>query len=520
MTSKIDLSPLKAAGLPQLNLSQYLGLWAIEERAAMALADLVRSLDLAAHVASHVHDQADVSKIAFKLVTMNAAGQMRSDAGSSKPAASDAQIAIIEIRGAMTKQGSSLSDAGSMVRMRQAMRSARLNPDIDAVLVLIDSPGGTVTGLAELADEYAALSAMKPTLTFVEDQMCSAAMWVGVQGREVWANADHTTVGSKGVFVGLYDCSEQAAASGIKPVVIRTGDLKGAGFPGEQFTDDQRAMWQTLVNAANSSFDKAMGKRNLSEEAKAELSRGGVFTAKAAVSMGLIDGISSFDDALSRLRSQVPKGKRKGAQSMSDTNTAAAASLSELRSACPGASNDFLVSQIEQGATLSTAQANWMSALRAKNDALEAKAKEADEVAKKLATVEASNKELTEKLSAAEAKSAKLTQDLKEANSSLSAFKKGSGYRGVPDIGKRRRGDTGYPGKPVKAPNKEDDVDPDADEEEDDDTGNATAEWNREVNALEKRGMKRHLAVQQVIRKSPELHQRYVEAANAERNAG
>jgi signal peptide peptidase SppA len=259
----------------------------------------------------------------------------------------------------MTKRGSSFSDAGSTVKIRQQIRQVKADSSIGGVMLVIDSPGGTVAGTAELGADIADLAASKPMVTFAEDVMCSAALWAGVQAGKVFANSDHATVGSKGVFIGLYDQSGQAAKEGIRPVVIRTGDLKGTGFPGSEISDPQKLMLQQMVDAANVSFDAAMQKRKMSASALAELSRGGVFTGKAAVGMGLIDGIRSFDEALSELRSMIGStGKR--TMKMTET-TSTAASLRDLEAGCPGAGADFICAQLRQGATVTSAQSAWMT---------------------------------------------------------------------------------------------------------------------------------------------------------------
>jgi signal peptide peptidase SppA len=283
MTSELaplDTSNLVRNGSP-LNLEQYLGLWAIEETFFNQQWDMIRRIDLAAHVAR---------------------SSPRTAAVSSSP--DDDGIQIIEIRGTMTKQGSSLSSAGSTVRIRQEVRDAKTNPRVKGVLFVIDSPGGTVAGTAELADDIRALSDVKPTVTLAEDLMASAGMYVGVQSRKVFANVSNAVIGSMGVFIGLYDLSGMAAKEGIKPVIIKTGELKGAGFPGSEITAAQIAMWESLADASFTSFSAAVQKtRKLTAAQLKELSRAGVYPAKQAIDLGLIDGIRSFDAAVAELRS-------------------------------------------------------------------------------------------------------------------------------------------------------------------------------------------------------------------------
>jgi signal peptide peptidase SppA len=496
----LDLTQLRGVsllGAGSLNLEQYSGLWAIEEHAFATLWQMVSSLDLVSHVQAGVVKQAAVTR------------QM-SVSGSQNGKGEQANIGIIEIRGAMTKQGSSLSDAGSTVRIRQSMRAARQDPDLDAVMVIFDTPGGTVSGTSELADEYAQLTAAKPTISFVEDTMASAGLWVGSQGRAIYANSEHATVGSKGVLFALYDMSGAAAKEGVRPVVIRTGDLKGAGFPGTEITADQIQHWQTMVDATNESFDKAMKSRKISGQAAQDLSRGGVFSAKAAVGMGLIDGIRSFDAALSELRSMVPKGSTRKVKAMSDVTVPLAANLGELEAACKGADNDFLLAQLRQGATIQTAQANWMSALNARLTGHTALQSMADDLKKQLA--ESNDKLATSvaEVTKLTASNATLTKELAEANASLKKAKGFTGYRPVSDTG----------------PNKGKKVGENDDDEDDDEDGGgnkgggktATDRWHSALKAKMKGGkVARDTTVQKLVAEDPELHAAYLEEANENR---
>ena len=522
------LPPLNLTGIPQgsVNLSQYFGFWAIEENAGVSLWQMAATTNWASHIAGGTFK----SEATITIASLSAFGEMlagksvpkSSGKSGQKAAAGDYQIAVIEIRGAMTKQGSSISQAGSMVMIRQAMRQCRMDPSIDGVMVIIDSPGGTVSGTAELGDEYALLSKAKPTLTFVEDTMASAALWVGSQGRKVFANSDHAMVGSKGVLFALYDMSGKAAQEGIRPVLIRTGDLKGAGFPGSPITADQEMSWQTMVDETNASFDRAMSVRKISASAIAELSRGGMFSAKSAVGNGLIDGVMSFDGALSELKAMiVSEGEKKGS-TMTESTASAAASLPELEAACRGADSDFLMSQLRLGATAAMAGANWNAALNARMEALQAKVKGLEQTAEAHAKLTADNAATVQKLAALETENKGLKAELETANKTVASFKRQTGFRPIADTG----GPNGKPtnkGKKVGTNTKKDQNDADSEDPEDDDDdedgGGTSAKelWDNKFNALVKKGKSRESAIKFLVSSEPDLHAAMLEEANADR---
>lgn len=338
MVTPLDLSRLQSPDASHLNIEQYLGLWMIEEAAFMQQWNMLVSMDLLAHVRSGSPNQA---------------------ATTQKMTVGDDGILRIEIRGTMTKQGSSMSSAGSTVRVRQEIRRAKNDSNVGGVLLVFESPGGTVAGTPELANDIWELSQLKPTVSLAEDLMASAAMYAGSQARKVFANVESAIVGSIGTYVGLYDFTTLAAKEGWKPVVIKTGDLKAAGFPGTEITDEQKAMWHAVISEAQTGFSGGIQRaRKPTAAAMKEMERGGVFSATAAIGLGLIDGIRSESAAVAELRAMISP-KRKGTRMSEENEKPRAATLPELEAVCVGADAGFLLGQLKQGVTVEGAQKAW-----------------------------------------------------------------------------------------------------------------------------------------------------------------
>ena len=336
---RIDLSAIAGVGL---DLDQYCGVWAVDETRFTAQLSMVAAMDLAAHVQA-------------------AAGRKIADATVSV----EQGVSVIDIRGTLTKRGSSLSDAGSMTRIRQAIRDAASNPDVSSIVLRIDSPGGTTAGTADLAAEVAAAKSKKPVYAYVEDLAASAAYWVASQATKVYANAQTALVGSIGTYMAVYDYSRAAANAGVEAVVIRSTPLKGAGFEGDKITDAQKAAWQEMVDGLQMQFNAAvMQGRGMSSEAVAAVATGRVFNASEALRLGLIDGVKSFDETLSEIV-RVAGTTKKKAPKMS------AASYGELLVACEGIDPknpehaSFLCDQMNSEATAEAAGKAWTRKLLA-----------------------------------------------------------------------------------------------------------------------------------------------------------
>jgi len=194
------------------------------------------------------------------------------------------------------------------VLLRQQIRHAFRNTDAAGILLRFDSPGGTVAGTEDLAADIAAAAGGKPVYGYAEDLCASAAYWGYSQCTKTFANAT-ALVGSIGTYMAIEDLSGHAEQLGVKVHVIRAGTFKGAGTPGTEITDDQLAEWQRIVDELNAHFIAGVARgRRMGESKVRELADGRVHVGQAAVQLGLVDVIESFDDTLARL-SRDAKGK-------------------------------------------------------------------------------------------------------------------------------------------------------------------------------------------------------------------
>jgi signal peptide peptidase SppA len=261
---------------------------------------------------------------------------------------SDDGIATVQVQGMMTKRGSSFNGSPGTVELRRQISQAAANPAVRGIMLSIESPGGTAAGTKELADAVAGAAAQKPVMAYVEDLGASAAYYVASQANSIWANQP-ALVGSIGTFMVATDSSKMAEDMGITVHVVKAGDMKGAGTPGTPVTEGQLEYYQQLVNAINDDFLSAVRSgRRLNNEALAAVANGKLFLAADARAAGLIDQIGTFDRAMTELRRMADEQKPK------------AATLRELKSALPGAEAEFLVGQLESGATLEEAKDAWI----------------------------------------------------------------------------------------------------------------------------------------------------------------
>jgi len=299
-------------------------------------------------------------------------------------------VAVIPITGIMTRHASFwtryFGGAGTM-DVEAAVSQAAADPRVNAILLRIDSPGGSVSGVAELADAVRAAAVTKPVHAQVEGIAASAAYHVASQCTKIFAGR-MDVIGSIGVQMMLYDFSKQFESEGIEAVPINTGEFKSAGAMGTKITDSQRDYFQGLVDGYFEDFEAAVRRgRGMSAKAWEAVSDAQIFLAPEAMVHGLIDGIQTFDQTLAALQAFGNTGDNpRSTKAMTETTQVqeapapagpVAATLAEIQAACPGADNDFLVAQLKQDATVAQAQIAWMAEQNKRIEAVKAEAAEA-----------------------------------------------------------------------------------------------------------------------------------------------
>lgn len=316
-------------------LSQYFGLWAMEPAVFAAASRRVEGLDVRVHMEN------------MKPRAQLPGGHI--DIGGG--------IAMVAISGVMMKHESSAMESTSTVEARRQIRSAAAEPGIRAILLLMDTPGGTVAGTESLAADISRAAEQKPVIAHAEDLVASAGYWVAAQASEMYAGPS-ALVGSIGTYGVLIDSSEAAAKDGYIVHVVRAGKHKGAGTPGTEITDEQLSAAQATVDAINKEFlaGVARGRKMTATDIEG-VADGRAWIAKSAANRGLIDGVQSLDLTMDRIRELIQINSEGGFKMTSENDpvvpeaVSSEASVEELRTLLPHAPAAFLVEQLDQKAT-------------------------------------------------------------------------------------------------------------------------------------------------------------------------
>jgi len=213
-------------------------------------------------------------------------------------------VAVIKFEGLVQKRPSFwgwLFGGSAVTETTQAALAAALqDPAVRSVLLVVDSPGGTVAGTEELAEAVFRARSVKPVTAFASDMCASAAYWVASQASKVYANAT-ATVGSIGVYAVNVDLSRMYRNEGVEVDVIKSAPGKGAGMRGTQWTPDQRADLQREIDSLGAEFVGTVGRARPAAVIAAD---GRCYTAREGLSLGLVDGITTLSDLLGQMKAE------------------------------------------------------------------------------------------------------------------------------------------------------------------------------------------------------------------------
>jgi len=224
--------------------------------------------------------------------------------------------AIIPIQGAMVKSLPPFFEkffgVYSTNSIRSAVQQAVANKKIQSIMLLIDSPGGSVDGTVELADVVFSARQQKPVYAQVDGLAASAAYWIASQSTKIIAGRS-SLIGSIGVFTMLYDFSRAFKNAGIEAIPITTGEFKTAGIMGTPITQVQQEEYQKIVDQYYADFLNAIkrGRPQMSTKTIVDAADGRIFKAdQEAITMGLIDGIGWTQEQIAKLTQKRLMAKR------------------------------------------------------------------------------------------------------------------------------------------------------------------------------------------------------------------
>lgn len=242
-------------------------------------------------------------------VTRSSAGVVaygaRQQAGGTTGGTTDGiLVRVMGLSGPLMKADQECGPRGLMSLAADLQRTSK-DPDVSAVLLRIDSPGGQVFGTQSVVDAVGACQANgKPVVAFCDDGlMCSAAYWIGSAADTIVASHETCTIGSIGVMASWADAQGYFEKLGVKfhEVYAQQSTQKNADFAAAA-KGDYAAVRETLTAIAGRFLADVQANRagalNAKLFEKSGAAAGKTFHATQAGEIGLIDALGSFPDAL------------------------------------------------------------------------------------------------------------------------------------------------------------------------------------------------------------------------------
>jgi Periplasmic serine proteases (ClpP class) len=183
--------------------------------------------------------------------------------------------------------------------IENALQLALNDEKVTSILLAVDSPGGYVTGVPELADMVAETNKSKPVYAFSDSLNCSAAYYISSQAREI-AVTSSSTIGSIGTYLVLAEWTKAYEEMGITINFFREGKYKAMGASFKELTDEERELIAAEIKEVNDGFLAAVTRAR--PKVPRESMEGQTFSGKKSIAAGLADGIvNNLDEVVTAL---------------------------------------------------------------------------------------------------------------------------------------------------------------------------------------------------------------------------
>ncbi|MFQ4144267.1 signal peptide peptidase SppA [Chlorogloeopsis sp. ULAP02] len=250
---------------------------------------------------------ADQDEKSFRQISLSQYTEVR-DPSLGTERNSKNKIAVVYAEGEIVDgQGEEGGIGGD--RFAKIFRKLRQDKDVKAVVLRINSPGGSATAAEVMQREVRLTREVKPVVVSMGDIAASGGYWIASDSNRIFAEPN-TITGSIGVFGLLFNAQKLANNNGIAWDSVKTGRYADSQTVSRPKTNQELALYQRMVNQIYSIFlDKVAQGRKIPEAKVAEIAQGRVWSGIAAKNIGLIDEIGGLDAAIAYTAQQAKLGK-------------------------------------------------------------------------------------------------------------------------------------------------------------------------------------------------------------------
>ncbi len=216
------------------------------------------------------------------------------------------KILLVDLSGVLADESVSFSLTSPpprvplLARVREELKKAEKDDRIKALIVRINSPGGTITASDVLYREIVEFKTRKkvPVVAAIMDVGASGGYYAALAADTIVAHPT-TVTGSIGVIMLTVNAQGLLEKIGVAPLAIKSGDKKDAGSPFRALTPEERALFQQVIDEMHARFVRLIvASRKLPEDRVRGLADGRIYTADQALAAGLVDRLGYLDEVM------------------------------------------------------------------------------------------------------------------------------------------------------------------------------------------------------------------------------
>jgi protease-4 len=221
-----------------------------------------------------------------------------------------ARLALVVLDGEITDgeraSGTGSGTSGPFVRHLRALAD---DAEVKAVVLRIDSPGGSALASDRMWHAVRRVAGRKPVIVSLGDVAASGGYYVACAGTEILAQ-EESIVGSIGVLGGKLSMGGLAERIGVSSEILARGQNAAWGAPTRPFTESERQAVDRMLRSTYERFlDRVATSRRMDRAKVAEAAEGRVWSGKRGVELGLVDRIGGLGDALRAARERASLGE-------------------------------------------------------------------------------------------------------------------------------------------------------------------------------------------------------------------
>jgi protease IV len=221
-----------------------------------------------------------------------------------------AKVLLLDLSGVLQEDTPSLSlttpppRVPLLARVREELERAEKDEKVQAVVLRINSPGGTITASDVIYREIREFKLRRkiPVVAAIMDVGASGGYYVALAADQIFVHPT-TITGSIGVIMLTVNAQGLLEKVGVTPLAIKSGPLKDAGSPFRGLTDEERAVFQSVIDDMFGRFVRLVSESRKIPEARVRaFADGRIYTSEQARALGLVDRIGYLDEAVAAAR--------------------------------------------------------------------------------------------------------------------------------------------------------------------------------------------------------------------------